>query len=74
MLLLDDDEPEEDNDVRKRNEDILSDNKRRGHSFKPPLPHDRKNSLERHQQSLERKKSIENGVTLPNIANKRSHK
>jgi hypothetical protein len=73
MLLLDDDEPEEDADSRKRNEE-MSENKRRGHSFKPPLPHDRKNSLERHQQSLERKKSIENGVTLPNIANKRSHK
>jgi len=39
------------------------------------MPNERRSSVERDQQqkSLSRKKSIENGVALPNIANKRSH-
>jgi hypothetical protein len=71
MLLLDDEEPEPE-EPKKRN-DEFSENKRRGHSFRPPLPTEKKNSVDRsYQKSLERKKSIENGITLPNIASKKS--
>jgi len=72
MLLLDDEEPELDEQTKKIDE--ATENKRRGRSFKPPISNERRASLEHERQkSVSRKKSIENGVTLPNIASKRNN-
>lgn len=71
MLLLDDDQPIEE-DLKKKSEEAPI-NRKRGLSFRPPVPNQKKGSLDRsYQKSMERKKSIENGITLPNIANKKS--
>lgn len=77
MLLLDDEEEgeqieEKEKEKEKKRTDEFAENRRRGQSFRPPLPGERRSGERSGQKSLERKKSIENGVMLPIISNKKT--
>lgn len=75
MLLLDDEEEGEqveEKEKEKKRTDEFAENRRRGQSFRPPLPGERRSGERSGQKSLERKKSIENGVMLPTISNKKT--
>jgi len=64
-MLLVDDEPEEEIPIK---EEVI--HRSKGKSYRPsPF---RQQSNERTQKSLDRKKSIENGIALPTINQKRT--
>lgn len=65
-MLLIDDEPEEELPIK---EELIQ--SRKGRSIRPSP--NKGLSNEKLQRSIERKKSIENGVALPAIPNKRTY-